>query len=35
MPIILQTALVYNLYFISQLLYKKYGGSSLANLLDP
>ncbi|KAL1560355.1 Protein transport protein Sec61 subunit alpha [Salvia divinorum] len=33
MPIILQSALVSNLYFISQLLYKKYGGNFLVNLL--
>ncbi|KAL0442612.1 UNVERIFIED_CONTAM: protein transport protein Sec61 subunit alpha [Sesamum latifolium] len=33
MPIILQSALVSNLYFISQLLYKRYGGNFLVNLL--
>jgi protein transport protein SEC61 subunit alpha len=33
MPIILQTALVSNLYFISQLLYKKFGGNLLVRLL--
>ncbi|RAL40713.1 hypothetical protein DM860_008411 [Cuscuta australis] len=33
MPIILQSALVSNLYFISQLLYRKYGGNFLVNLL--
>lgn len=33
MPIILQTALVSNLYFISQLLYKKFGGNFLVRLL--
>jgi protein transport protein SEC61 subunit alpha len=33
MPIILQTALVSNLYFISQLLYKKFGGNFLVGLL--
>ncbi|KAL6547823.1 Protein transport protein Sec61 subunit alpha [Orobanche hederae] len=33
MPILLQSALVSNLYFISQLLYKKYGGNFLVNLL--
>eukprot|EP00887_Chlorella_sp_A99_P006801 scaffold2.g6801.t1 len=33
MPIILQSALVSNLYFISQLLYKKYGGNLLVQLL--
>eukprot|EP00163_Fabomonas_tropica_P029477 TRINITY_DN632_c0_g1_i1.p1 TRINITY_DN632_c0_g1~~TRINITY_DN632_c0_g1_i1.p1 ORF type:complete len:475 (-),score=168.36 TRINITY_DN632_c0_g1_i1:234-1658(-) len=32
-PIILQTALVSNLYFFSQLLYKRYGGNFLVNLL--
>lgn len=33
MPIILQTALVSNLYFFSQLLYKKYKGNFLVRLL--
>ncbi|KDO20240.1 hypothetical protein SPRG_21424 [Saprolegnia parasitica CBS 223.65] len=33
MPIILQTALVSNLYFVSQLLYKKFGGNFLVGLL--
>jgi len=33
MPIILQTALVSNLYFLSQLLYKSYGGNVLVRLL--
>lgn len=33
MPIILQSALVSNLYFISQLLYRKYGGFFLVRLL--
>ena len=33
MPIILQTALVSNLYFISQLLYKRYAGNVIVNLL--
>lgn len=33
MPIILQSALVSNLYFISQLLYKRYGGNLLVQLL--
>jgi protein transport protein SEC61 subunit alpha len=33
MPIILQSALVSNLYFISQLLYKRYGGNVLVQLL--
>ncbi|KAF7803267.1 protein transport protein Sec61 subunit alpha-like [Senna tora] len=33
MPIILQSALVSNLYFISQLLYRKYSGNFLVNLL--
>ena len=32
MPIILQSALVSNLYFISQLLYKKYGGNFFIQL---
>merc|ERR1712205_21251 len=32
-PIILQTALVSNLYFISQILYKKYKGNILVQLL--
>ena len=32
MPIILQTALVSNLYFISQLLYKRYPNNFLINL---
>ncbi|KAI8009136.1 Protein transport protein Sec61 subunit alpha [Camellia lanceoleosa] len=33
MPIILQSALVTNLYFISQLLHRKYSGNFLVNLL--
>ncbi|VVB06647.1 unnamed protein product [Arabis nemorensis] len=33
MPIILQSALVSNLYFISQLLYNKFSGNLLVNLL--
>jgi len=33
MPIILQTALVSNLYFLSQLLYNRYGGNVLVRLL--
>lgn len=33
MPIILQSALVSNLYFISQLLYKRYGGNFLVQLI--
>ncbi|KAJ8426746.1 hypothetical protein Cgig2_003639 [Carnegiea gigantea] len=33
MPIILQSALVSNLYFISQLLYRKYSGNFFVNLL--
>ncbi|KAL6206743.1 hypothetical protein ACLB2K_023990 [Fragaria x ananassa] len=33
MPIILQSALVFNLSFCSQLLYKMYGGNFLVNLL--
>ncbi|KAF1320444.1 Protein transporter sec61 subunit alpha isoform 2, partial [Globisporangium splendens] len=33
MPIILQTALVSNLYFISQLLFKKFSGNFLVRLL--
>ncbi|KAI8567873.1 hypothetical protein RHMOL_Rhmol02G0155200 [Rhododendron molle] len=33
MPIILQSALVSNLYFISQLLYRKFSGNFLVNLL--
>jgi len=33
MPIILQSALVSNLYFISQLLYKRYGGNLLVQLI--
>ncbi|GLJ05498.1 hypothetical protein SUGI_0019090 [Cryptomeria japonica] len=33
MPIILQSALVSNLYFISQLLYRRYSGNFLINLL--
>eukprot|EP01024_Parvocaulis_polyphysoides_P039318 TRINITY_DN3551_c0_g1_i2.p1 TRINITY_DN3551_c0_g1~~TRINITY_DN3551_c0_g1_i2.p1 ORF type:complete len:474 (+),score=70.52 TRINITY_DN3551_c0_g1_i2:84-1505(+) len=33
MPIILQSALVSNLYFISQMLYKRYGGNLLVQLL--
>ncbi|PSS02987.1 Protein transport protein Sec61 subunit alpha like, partial [Actinidia chinensis var. chinensis] len=33
MPIILQSALVSNLYFISQLLYRKYCGNFFVNLL--
>merc|ERR1711920_945602 len=32
MPIILQTALVSNVYFLSQLLYKRYGGNFLVRL---
>merc|ERR1719379_1867750 len=32
MPIILQTALVSNLYFLSQLLYKRYPNNFLINL---
>ncbi len=32
MPIILQTALVQNVYFISQLLYNRYGGNILVRL---
>merc|ERR1711964_23106 len=32
-PIILQTALVSNLYFFSQLLYKRYGGNILIQML--
>jgi len=32
-PIILQTALVSNLYFVSQLLYKRYAGNILVNAL--
>merc|ERR1712010_96274 len=32
-PIILQTALVSNLYFFSQLLYKRYSGNLLVQLL--
>jgi len=32
-PIILQTALVSNLYFLSQILYKRFGGNLLVNLL--
>ena len=32
-PIILQTALVSNLYFFSQLLYRRYGGNFLVRLL--
>ena len=32
MPIILQTALVSNLYFLSQLLYKRYPNNFLVNL---
>ena len=33
MPIILYSALVSNMYFISQLLYKRYGGNFLVRLL--
>ena len=33
MPIILQSALVSNLYFISQLLFKRYGGNFFVQLL--
>ena len=33
MPIILQSALVSNLYFISQLLFRRYGGNILVQLL--
>merc|ERR1711988_1805129 len=33
MPIILQTALVSNLYFFSQLLYKRFRSNMLVNLL--
>ncbi|CAN6297677.1 unnamed protein product [Urochloa humidicola] len=33
MPIILHSALITNLYFISQLLYRKYSGNFLVNLL--
>ncbi|KAI6687179.1 hypothetical protein NL676_024007 [Syzygium grande] len=33
MPIILQSALVSNIYFISQLLHRKYSGNFLVNLL--
>jgi protein transport protein SEC61 subunit alpha len=33
MPIILQSALVSNLYFISQLLFKRYGGNFIIQLL--
>lgn len=33
MPIILQTSLVSNLYFFSQVLYKRFGGNILINLL--
>ena len=33
MPIILQSALVSNLYFISQLLYNRYGGNLLVQLI--
>jgi len=33
MPIILQSALVSNLYFISQLLHKRYGGNFIVQLL--
>merc|ERR1711967_194275 len=32
MPIILQSALVSNVYFLSQLLYKRYGGNFLVRL---
>ena len=32
-PIILQSALVSNLYFVSQLLYKRFGGNLVVNLL--
>src|SRR3546814_9760621 len=33
MPIILQTALVSNLYFVSQLLFSRYSGNVLVRLL--
>ncbi|KAJ8549441.1 hypothetical protein K7X08_033148 [Anisodus acutangulus] len=33
MPIILQSALVSNLYFISQLLYRRYGGNIIVNMI--
>lgn len=33
MPIILQSALVSNLYFVSQLLFRRYGGNLLVQLL--
>ncbi|XP_060191385.1 uncharacterized protein LOC132621224 isoform X2 [Lycium barbarum] len=33
MPIILQSALVSNLYFISQLLYRKYGGNFIVDMI--
>ncbi|XP_023644087.1 protein transport protein Sec61 subunit alpha isoform X2 [Capsella rubella] len=33
MPIILQSALVSNIYFISQLLYRKFGGNLLVNFI--
>lgn len=33
MPIILQSALVSNLYFVSQLLFKRYGGNPVVQLL--
>jgi protein transport protein SEC61 subunit alpha len=33
MPIILQTALVSNLYFLSQMMYNRYGGNILVRLL--
>ncbi|ANM58024.1 SecY protein transport family protein [Arabidopsis thaliana] len=33
MPIILQSALVSNIYFISQILYRKFGGNFLVNLI--
>lgn len=33
MPIILQSALVSNLYFVSQMLFKRYGGNFLVQLL--
>merc|ERR1712196_525660 len=35
MPIILQTALVSNLYFLSQLLYKRYPNNCLVNYISP
>jgi protein transport protein SEC61 subunit alpha len=33
MPIILQSALVSNLFFVSQLLFKRYGGNALIRVL--